>query len=154
MDANEHCRLIGGIVTNFQALELHLRYFLLRANGQPLAWPKPGEQQVANNYLTNRKPLNVLLDEYNDGLRKGEEQFSVDREIVDVRDAIAHGRLVTPDVFPATLLKFSKARGGHVRVDFSKLLTREWLVATSNKIDKEREKVLNLFKARGYKGLS
>src|ERR1035437_5409041 len=88
-------QLVGAIITNLQALETHLRYFLLKAHGQVVAFPKPGDKEVAHNYLTNRKSLNVLIDEYNAGLRQGEDGFAVDRFVVGVRDAIAHGRLVT-----------------------------------------------------------
>ena len=153
MEATEHCQLVGAIITNLQALETHLRYFLLKAHDQPVAFPKSGDKQVAHNFPTNRKSLNALIDEYNAGLRNGEGEFSVERSLVDVRDAIAHGRLVTSDVFPATLWKFSKEKNGHVQIDFSEVLTREWLVAMRNKVDKEREKVLNLFKVRNYTGL-
>ena len=69
--------------------------------------------------------------------------------------ASAHGRLVTQvQAFPARLWKFEKPKGGEVKVEFSELLTSEWLLATSNKIDAERAKVLNCFKARGYVGLT
>jgi len=153
MEPLEHCQLVGAIVMNLQALETHLRYFLLKAHDQPVAFPKPGDKQVAHNYLTNRKSLNALIDEYNAGLRDGEGEFSIARSVVEARDAIAHGRLVTLDAFPATLWKFSKERNGRVQVDFCEVLTREWLIAMRNKIDKEREKVLNLFNARGYKGM-
>jgi hypothetical protein len=155
MDANEHCRQVGAIVTNLQALELHLRYFLLKAHGQPVAFPKVGEQQVSHNYLTNRMPLKDLVVEYKGLASGGEQLFAVDFIVVTVRDAIAHGRLVTQEeAFPGRLWKFHKPKGGQVQVEFSELLTREWLVATSNNVDNEREKVLKCFKSRGYVGLS
>jgi hypothetical protein len=148
MEPEEHCQLIGAILMNFQALETVLRCFLLKAHHQPVAFPEPGDTKVAHNYLTNWKSLNELIDEYNRGLKNGEGQYSLDRSVVAVRDAIAHGRLVTADVFPMTLWKFGRPKDGRVPIEFFEVLTKEWLVAKRNKLFNEKEKVLNLFKAR------
>ena len=46
-----------------------------------------------------------VIDDYNRELADAEKpKFTVDKTVVDVRDSIAHGRLVTPtEGFPATL---------------------------------------------------
>jgi aspartyl-tRNA synthetase len=148
-----HPRLVGSIVTNLQALETHLRYFLLKASNQYVSFPMPGDKEVAENYLTTFISLGDLVNTYNAGLGAGEEKFRLDETVVRIRDAIAHGRLVTATVLPATLWKFGRAKSGRVPVEFSETLTREWLIKMSNLIDAERQKVLECFAARKYEGL-
>lgn len=73
--------------------------------------------------------------------------------VVHVRDAIAHGRLVTTKELPFRLWKFGAHKGGHVEIELSEELTEDWLKTTSAMIDAEKQKVVDCFKARGYQGL-
>jgi hypothetical protein len=61
------------------------------------------------------------------------------------------GRLLTDNEFPARLWKFGLARDGRVPVEFCEELTVEWLKEKSNWIDRQRQKVVDCFKARGYR---
>jgi hypothetical protein len=137
---------------NLQALESHLRYFLARLHKQDIAFPKVGDTSVTENYMTNFMSLGDLVDEYNASL-SGEEasKFAVDRNAVKVRDAIAHGRLVTDvESFPARLWKFGRAESGHVPIESGELLTDEWLRKTRIMIDAQRGKVSDCLKMRGF----
>jgi hypothetical protein len=156
MDMKTHLAGIGVISMNSQALELHLRYFLLRLHNQKLAFPTPSETSVAVNYLTDFKSLSTLVRQYNSALSRDERaKFFVSEDAVRVRDAVAHGRLVAPTQNPPfTLWKFGLEFGGRTDVEFCEVLTEQWLVDTGNMIDRQRENVLQCFKARGYKGLS
>ena len=62
MDWKDHTHQVGGIVTNLQALETVLRYFLLRLKGQQLQFPKPGDVDTAENMLTGYEFLGELVD--------------------------------------------------------------------------------------------
>lgn len=73
--------------------------------------------------------------------------------MVRIRDAFAHGRLLTSTEIPARLWKFGQAKQRKVKVEFSEELTPEWLKKTYLMIDGERQKVIDCFKARGYQGL-
>jgi hypothetical protein len=86
-------------------------------------------------------------------LTLGEEKFKVDREAVRVRDAFAHGRLLTTKELPARLWKFGGSKNDHVNIEFCEELTVDWLRSKSNMIDGERQKVVDCFNARGYEGL-
>jgi hypothetical protein len=86
-------------------------------------------------------------------LEEPETKFSVDPSVLGVRNAIAHGRLLTEDQFPARLWKLAVARNERVPVEFCEELTIEWLKEKSNLIDRQRQKVVDCFKARGYQGL-
>src|ERR1700674_738157 len=51
MDWKDHTYQVGGIVTNLQALEAVLRYFLLRLERQQLQFPKPGDADAGPRKL-------------------------------------------------------------------------------------------------------
>ena len=150
----EHLRLVGTIILNLQGLELTLRLFLLKVHRQVIDWPKPTDTFVAKNYVTNYMSLGPVIDEFNRALTEAEKtKFTVDKSVVAVRDAIAHGRLVTPkESFPAILWKFDRPKDDKVPAS-STTLTKAWLVKASNNIYAQKEKVVQCFKDRGYEGL-
>ena len=117
-----------GRMMNLQAVETLLRYFLVLREGQSTAFPKVGDTQADETFATNYTSLGELIDVYNVGLTAEEaHRFKVDTQIVHIRDAFAHGRLVTEKEFPATLWKFGRAKNGKVAIEFSETLTEEWL---------------------------
>jgi hypothetical protein len=76
---------------------------------------------------------------------------------VTIRDALAHGRLLTSTSAqepPYHLWKFGRAKDGRVPIEFCEQLTLDWLTSKSSMIEKQKEKVVNCFKGRGYKGLA
>lgn len=153
MKGSDHTLPLGSIVTNLQALETHIRYFLLRASGQQPSFPKKGDKDAAENYLTLFISLGELVKKYNSALSSDEAKFRVDEWVVAVRNALAHGRLVTETEIPATLWKFGPSKDGRVPVEFCETLTKEWMVKTSNFIAREIQKVLSCFAGRRYEGL-
>ena len=93
--------------------------------------PKLGELKkgeiVAENAFTNYDSLNKLIDKYNQIPKISSAGLNIDRTIIGIREAIAHGRVFgkTPTP-PQSLLKFSKPKNNLVRVTFSVQLTKEW----------------------------
>jgi hypothetical protein len=155
LDSEKHLRLTGGLIMNLQAVETVLRYFLVLQKGETHEFPKIGDTCVQETFATNYMSLGFIIDVYNNGLDKVEAPlYTVDRGIVQIRDAFAHGRLVTRNNFPATLWKFGRAKSGNVPIEFSVVLTEEWLVKTNNSIVREKDRVIGCSKARGYVGLS
>jgi hypothetical protein len=153
MKVEDYTQGVGNIVTNLQALETIVRYFLIRANNQDIEFPKPGEQDAPINYLTAYKSLGPLIRLYNEKLTADEQKCAVDPDVVGIRDAFAHGRLVTSTALPFTLWKFGEPINTRVKVEFCETLTSEWLKKTWLKIDAEREKVAQCFRSRKYEGL-
>jgi hypothetical protein len=153
VEAKDHTQWVGAIVTNLQALETVLRYFLLIRRGEKPQFPKPGDQDAAKTYLTCFLSLGTLIKTYNKALDDTEKQFKVDRTVVRIRDSFAHGRLLTSTELPARLWKFGSSKKKRVKIEFCEELTVEWLKSTSTMIDRERQKVVDCFQARGYKGL-
>lgn len=140
-------------MTNLQALETVLRYFLLKLRGQKAEFPEAGDKLAKKTYLTRSLSLDKLIRNYNSNLSKTESKFAVNKEVVTIRNAFAHGRLLTVGELPGRLWNFSGSEHGHVAVEFSEELTVEWMKKTAAMIEAEKNKVLDCFKTRGYQGL-
>ena len=126
----------------------------MEVHGEKMQFPSLGDTEAIENYLTNYLTLGNLVRKFNNKLEGIEkEKFAVDCTVVDFRDSFAHGRLVTASEFPATLWKFGVAKDGRVPVEFCRELTVEWLKEKSNWIEREKQKVVDCFKARHYQGL-
>ncbi len=68
-----------------------------------------------------------MIKKYNKIIKGCDKNLMVDQILVDLRDAIAHGRVFTngnSDSFQ--LLKFSQPKNGNVKVDFCANMTEEW----------------------------
>lgn len=153
MKAEDHTQWVGGIVTNLQALETVLRYFLAKLRNEVEEFPKPSDQTAKFSYLTRHTSLGKLIRTFNGVLGEAEKKFEVDIGVVHIRDAIAHGRLVTTKELPFRLWKFGANRNARVNIEFSEELTSDWLKSTSDMIVREKQKVLDCFAVRGYQGL-
>ena len=101
-----HTHQIGCIVTNLQALETVRRRYLMAVHGQQMQSPNVGDLKTGETYLTNFLSLEALVRKLNDSLTEEERKFEVDTAVVDLRNAFAHGRLLTENEFPARLWKF------------------------------------------------
>jgi hypothetical protein len=154
VEVKDHANLVGSIVTNLQALETVLRYYSMGPKAQEVQFPKVGEAEAIESGLTNWVSLGGLVKRFNNSLKPDEQKFKVDSQVVVIRDAMAHGRLLaSEEKVPYHLWKFGKPNNGRVPVEFYKELTVEWLTDTRNMVDAERQKVVDCFKARGYHGL-
>jgi hypothetical protein len=153
LEVMEHTQGIGGIVTNLLALETVLRYFLLKLNGEEVQFPNVNDREAKITQLTRFASLSKLISEYHATLSDTEKQYAVDTSVVRIRDAFAHGRLLTSTEIPARLWKFGPHKFGQVDVEFCEELTAEWLTNTTRMLDQQRKKVIDCFHARGYQGL-
>jgi hypothetical protein len=150
----DHTQWVGAIVTNLQALETCLRYFLVRLRKQDPQFPKVGDHDAKKTYMTRFLSLGKIIRKYNSLLDANETKYRVNEEVVHIRDAFAHGRLVTLTELPARLWKFGSSQNGRVTIEFSEQLTLDWLKAKALVIGDEKDKVVECFNARGYEGLS
>ena len=116
--------------------------------------PKIGAAEVTENALTRNTVFGTLVDKFNTSLTAEEQEFKIDRQVVKIRDVIAYGRLLASEQRPPfRLWKFGRPKNGRVPVEFCHDLTEEWLTVTNNIIDAQRQKAVDCFIARGYKGL-
>lgn len=103
---------LGELQSKFMSLEYWLRTFLFRHERWPfmrgLDSISVGDIVEANPF-TNYDPLGVLISKYNGVIRLQDASLVIDRNVVDVRDALAHGRIYWKTVkSQPRLLKFSK----------------------------------------------
>jgi hypothetical protein len=64
------------------------------------------------------------------------------RSLVDLRDALAHGRVWLPDLnTPPLLLKFEKPTNGSTTVTFKQFISSEWLEPQLKRTAGEIQKV-------------
>jgi hypothetical protein len=154
LKTEEHTQGIGAIFTNLAALETVLRYFMAYVKNEEPVFPEAGDKQVKKSYLTRSIALQNLIQNYNAALRAGESAYSIDKkEIVRIRNAFAHGRILTTTELPARLWNFIGSKDGNIDIEFDQELNADWLKTTWLRIDKDKDKVVACFKARGYTGL-
>ena len=134
MTLDEHVKQLGRLVGNFQSLEFILRAFLQELpTARPIGIPEgtdiysyPVGTELPENELTSYDSLGDLIEKFNAememrGLSK------IDPTLVEVRDALAHGRVSASSKNDnLRLLKFDKPKNGKVRVVFNEKLTETW----------------------------
>jgi len=159
MEQGHHPTNMGKLVVNFQSLEFALRAFLVNYEiGSGVSYARsvnPSEMNegdiVSENAFTNYDTLGQLITKYNAHNKISSAGLTIDVTLVDIRDAIAHGRISsdTPDSI-AKLLKFDKPENKAVKVAFSVLMTKEWfgeqikrVYAAILKVNESNEKLRN-----------
>jgi hypothetical protein len=159
MTGDEHIAGLGKLLANLHSLELTLRIFLAKANGQMegeqnCTFPEPGTKSVWESFLTNWDSLRQLIDKFNGTLSPAEfPKYRLDPSIVQARDAIAHGRLCAkvPE-FPLTLWRFGKPNeSGTVSVEQITELTSAWFREQGNSAYEQMRRVVSCAKARDYR---
>ena len=137
MTLDEHCKLLGKLVGNFQSLEFILRVFLQELpSARPMGIPSgtdiysfPVGSELPESEMTSYDTLRDLIKKFNIEMDKPGSS-TIDVTLVAVRDALAHGRVSssTPDdTMPMRLFKFSKPdKKGRVCVVFNEQMTKAW----------------------------
>jgi hypothetical protein len=149
MQADEHCYRLGKLVCNLLSLEFMLRTFLSRAlDPDHRTLPKQPDfddlkvgDRVREDHATNYMTLGQLIDLYN-GEVGHDPARTCDRSLVELRDAIAHGRVSSRvESEHLRLLKFSKSRNDFVQVTFSQELNADWFERQNARIIGEIRKI-------------
>ena len=155
MDLTEHATMMGKILVSFQCLEFALRAFLYERNDPPHEPLAPGTDLntmnfgdvVPENAITRWDSLTHLIKRYNRAISNGE--LAVDPSIVDLRDALAHGRMAAPlSGEDLALIKFTRPYGGRVEVGYWEELSKEWMEGQIKRILAECEKVARAASSR------
>lgn len=132
---------LGRLDSNLAQLEFAIRVALhlqepeaRRMSTEALRALKVGDV-LPENFLTDWRTLKMLIGEYNklEAVRGG---LRVDPAIVDLRDALAHGRLSASTLTSEhRLIRFSRPNGnGEVRVEAVYAVTLEWLGEQTDKV--------------------
>jgi hypothetical protein len=148
MDLSEHATLMGKLLLSFQCLEYGLRAFLYERGDPPHEPLAPGTNLdtmtfgdvVPENAITRWDSLTHLIKRYNRAI--GDGQLAVDASLVDVRDALAHGRMAASLLERNfALIKFTRPYAGRVEVGFREEMSKEWMKNQINRVLAECEKV-------------
>jgi len=136
---------LGKTLANLQSLEFLLRLFLHNTQPNP-AWLDKGLDEmvvgdvVAETPLTDWSSLAVLIDRYNAAVEQ-RPPLRVSKSVVDLRDAIAHGRMFMTDIAATPIMiKFEKPASGRTRVTFRASSTK-WLDQAIQDVHAETAKV-------------
>jgi hypothetical protein len=121
---------LGRVVSNLVQLEFGLRIALHFQ--EPTFLPKgvllglSVGDELPENFLTNWHTLGELIKEFN-SRERSRGMPAIDDGIVDLRDALAHGRMtMRRDTGTYHLVRFARPRNGRVLVESVQTLTMEW----------------------------
>jgi len=150
---DEYVVRLGKLVANLHSLEYLLRMFLYSRIDQPHTPFPPGESleiykignRVPLNAISSFDTLNQLIVRYNNHV---DSAHKVGIWVVDLRDALAHGRVASDTPFgPYTLVKANKPDNSKlVEITYSQVLTLEWLKIQVHGVRDEMLKVMNAMK--------
>jgi len=148
MDLSEHATMIGKLLVSFQCLEYALRAFLYERRDPPHEPLAPGTDLdtmtfgdvLPENAITRWDSLTHLIKRYNRAISDG--QLALDLSLVDLRDALAHGRMAASlSERNFALIKFTRPYAGRVEVGFRQELSKEWIGDQIKRVLAECEKV-------------
>ena len=132
MNLDNHARLVGSIIGNLLSLEFLLRFSLYKKGEDDGTFAKLHTIQVGDtvieNSLTDYSTLKALIERYNQEVAIPESKPPISLSVVDLRDALAHGRTSTNIIGnDLQILKFSKPQNGFSKVVFAETMTEDWL---------------------------
>ena len=92
------------------------------------------DSECTENAITDYKTFGQLCDAFNDYQDEGEK---IDfKDFIELRDALAHGRISGDINGNMSVIKFSKPREGKVTVAYKSTLTIEYMKEMAEKIGK------------------
>lgn len=149
---DKHALLLGQILWNLQTLEFVIRASLFNLHNKTKPGPKLYNMKVGDiveeNELTDYAQLNKLIKRYNNDVVKNDSKLVVDETLVELRDALAHGRVSSePKKNNYKVLKFNKPKAGKVEVVLSQEITETWLIKQRERLFREIVKVMKVHKS-------
>ena len=126
--------MMGKLLVSFQCLEYALRTFLYERHDPPHEPLAPGTDLdtmtfgdvLPENAITRWDSLTHLIKRYNRAITDG--QLKLDPSLVDLRDALTHGRMAASLIEGnLALIKFTRPFAGRVEVGFREELSNEWM---------------------------
>ncbi len=101
-------------------------------------WTLPVGTELPVSEITDYDSLDRLIQRFNVETTNRNLGPVIGRDLVDIRDALAHGRVAANSKDPTStmrLLKFGKPVRGRVRITFSEPLNYEWLTKTVSRVE-------------------
>ncbi len=127
---------LGKLLHNFLELELTIR-LLLYADSQKRAGKqyesmnhfilKQGDS-VAINAVTNDDEFSNLVEKYNKAVARLNKDLQIDKDLIGIRNAIVHGRLLSKNTLPPPrLVNFGRPKDGKISVTYVADISIDWL---------------------------
>lgn len=140
MDNRVHAENLGGLLGNLHSLEFTIRLCLAQQPGSPACnrytddfRNAPVGTQISDSEMSNFATLGQLIKKFNDIFRQS--GATVDPSIVDLRDALAHGRVFAgPDDNYFRIIKFEKPVNGKARVSYNQVMTEAWFTESKRRV--------------------
>ena len=155
MTLEEHTLNLGKLIVNLHSLEFSLRVFLCEAHKESFLIPNIGQKSVTETHLTNYDSLGQLIGKYNEIVTSANAQFLVDTSVVELRDAIAHGRVMSRTQNPPLrIFKFNKPNSGLVDVTYDQTMDQQWYDDSRRFVYDQNEKVRDYGKRLGFNSFS
>jgi len=135
MDADQHALGLGRLMGNLQSLEATIRIFLSRTD-------------PSKNYMIGGPTLGPLVKKYNDQLASN-EPYSIDQQVVTIRNALAHGLVIAPSNMSLSLtrimsLPLTLFHDGQLYV-----MTVDWFQGQHTLVQDQHSRILACAKKRG-----
>lgn len=137
MTEDEHAKKLGRLIANLNSLEFILRALLQNLpTAKPLDLPNgkdiysfPVGTELAESEITNYDTLEKLIEKFN-AFANQRGFIEIDKRIIEIRNALAHGRVSSPTISDnQRLVKFSRPVNGKVKITFNEVLSRNWFEA-------------------------
>ncbi len=147
-----HAESLGKLLSNLLSLEFLARAFLAKKYNQE---EFPGDNHkkgdfVTLNFLTNYYTLSKVIKKYNEHVKK---KYRIEDErltdLIDLRDCLAHGRILTNlqnNFFK--LFKFSRPGKNDTQVEITHLMymDKNWFSENILFVKRECDKIINASK--------
>ena len=128
---------LGLFWQNFNNLELHLRIYLNKKNGNDGFHVKNclnmqiGEESD-DNAITDYKSFRELCESFN--AYQIEEDKIDFKNFIELRDALAHGRISGDIHGNMSVIKYSKPKNGKVTVEYKSILSTDIMIKMNERI--------------------
>lgn len=150
MTDEKHFQSLGKLLGNYHTLEFVLRVFLYHQPGATSTgvphgtdiYSFPVGTELDSCAITNFDSLGELIDKYNAEMQR-RHLLKIDRTLVEIRDALAHGRVsASAQDFPLRLLKFSRPHDQRVRIVFNEEMSEVWFETQTKRVFEATQSVL------------
>ena len=150
-NGKEHAGRVGWLIGQLQSVEFLLRWWLAKNEGLDVRLPRYAGEVLAETPFTDYRSLGALIASYNSQLKKDEAKFRVDEVIVDIRDALAHGRILAMEGEEhLVLFRFERPENGKVRTRAITALSEKQVADDIELAEMQYKRVLECGTQRGY----
>ena len=147
IDCQTHAECFGQLFSDLLSLELMLRLCLLRKSSQESSMKnleklKKGDP-VDENAVTNYDSLGDIIGKFN--LAFDKTYWIDETRVVDLRNALAHGRIISTKPYPMRIYKFNKPVEGKVKVLIAEEMTLDWFRKNIKFISNEIDRIKKIY---------